>query len=146
MATITEALPRTHAPTYEGLWSWLTAIERVSLDVRAGEFVAIVGPSGSGKSTLFHILGGLTPATSGHVTIEGTDFANAVFENANLFGARLADCRLAGASFTAATLTGLVVEGGDWSYVSLRGHDLSGAVASREFAEGGSDSAQSWIE
>src|SRR3954470_4245073 len=57
---------------------------------------------------------------------EGTDFANAVFENANLFGARFVDCRLVGASFTAATLTGLTVEGGDWSYVSLRGHDLTG--------------------
>jgi putative ABC transport system ATP-binding protein len=34
-----------------------------------------VGPSGSGKSTLFYILGGLTRATSGHVRIDGVDFA-----------------------------------------------------------------------
>jgi putative ABC transport system ATP-binding protein len=34
-----------------------------------------VGPSGSGKSTLFYILGGLTPATSGRVLIDGVDFA-----------------------------------------------------------------------
>ena len=40
-----------------------------------GEFVTIVGPSGSGKSTLFYILGGLTRATSGRVTIDGADFA-----------------------------------------------------------------------
>jgi putative ABC transport system ATP-binding protein len=38
-------------------------------------FVTIVGPSGSGKSTLFYILGGLTRATSGRVTIDGEDFA-----------------------------------------------------------------------
>jgi putative ABC transport system ATP-binding protein len=52
------------------------ALKDVSFIVERGEFVAIVGPSGSGKSTLFNILGGLTPATSGHLTIEGTDFAN----------------------------------------------------------------------
>src|SRR5262249_49422148 len=40
-----------------------------------GEFVSIVGPSGSGKSTLFYILGGLTRATSGRVTIDDADFA-----------------------------------------------------------------------
>jgi putative ABC transport system ATP-binding protein len=53
----------------------VTALHSVSFSVDPGEFVAIVGPSGSGKSTLFHILGGLTPASSGNVTIEGTDFA-----------------------------------------------------------------------
>jgi putative ABC transport system ATP-binding protein len=37
--------------------------------------VAIVGASGSGKSTLFHVLGGLTPATSGTVRINGRDLA-----------------------------------------------------------------------
>lgn len=51
------------------------AVRGVSLAVKRGEFVAIVGPSGSGKSTLFYLLGGLTRATEGRVVIDGVDFA-----------------------------------------------------------------------
>lgn len=43
----------------------------VSIDLNAGEFLAITGPSGAGKSTLLHLLGGLEKPTSGEVFIQG---------------------------------------------------------------------------
>jgi NitT/TauT family transport system ATP-binding protein len=49
----------------------LTALERVSLSVRPGEFLAVIGPSGCGKSTLFNIIGGLTDGYQGTVAVGG---------------------------------------------------------------------------
>ena len=52
------------------------ALRGISFSVQEAEFVTVVGPSGSGKSTLFYLLGGLTRADSGSVSIDGVDFAS----------------------------------------------------------------------
>ena len=65
-------------------------LDGLSLDVEAGDFVAIVGPSGSGKSTLLHLLGGLDVHYEGRVEVAGTqvtglaDAALARFRNAKV--------------------------------------------------------------
>lgn len=46
------------------------AVDNLLLDVKTGEFLAIVGPSGCGKSTLLDLLAGLTTPTSGQITID----------------------------------------------------------------------------
>ena len=58
--------------TYPG---GVEALRGVSLTVRAGEAVAVIGPSGSGKSTLLHVMGTLERPSEGSVVIAGEDTA-----------------------------------------------------------------------
>jgi putative ABC transport system ATP-binding protein len=59
--------------TYKSMGEEVQALRGISLDIRQGESVAVMGPSGSGKSTLLSILGGLTPPTEGLLKIDDID-------------------------------------------------------------------------
>jgi putative ABC transport system ATP-binding protein len=64
------------------------ALDKVSLSVEKGEFIAVVGPSGSGKSTLLHIIGGVDNPTSGKVYINNTDVFSLNENNLAIFRRR----------------------------------------------------------
>lgn len=64
------------------------ALDGVSLSVKKGEFVAVVGTSGSGKSTLLHMLGGLDRPTSGRVVVDGKEIFSLKDEALTIFRRR----------------------------------------------------------
>ena len=62
---------------YIGQPNELQILNEISLTVKEGEFVAIVGQSGSGKSTLMNIIGALDKPTSGEYLLEGLNISQA---------------------------------------------------------------------
>jgi iron(III) transport system ATP-binding protein len=71
-----EVAPPAAALNVRGLtrrFGTFTALDRIDLDVGAGEFVCFLGPSGCGKTTLLRIIAGLDPQTDGSVTMSGRD-------------------------------------------------------------------------
>ena len=82
--------------TFPGKVRAVPALQSVTFQVTAGEFVCLLGPSGSGKSTLLRIVGGLLTADNGHVTFQGRPLSEPqreigfVFQGANLMPWRTA--------------------------------------------------------
>lgn len=68
--------------------TFVKALDHVNLQVKSGEFVAIVGTSGSGKSTLLHMLGGLDRPTSGEVYVDGKNIFTLKDEALTIFRRR----------------------------------------------------------
>ena len=64
------------------------ALDDVSFEVDAGEFIAIIGSSGSGKSTLMHLMGGVDRPTSGTVRLQGQDIFDRSDEELAVFRRR----------------------------------------------------------
>ena len=61
--------------TYASGRTTVAALAGVTLGIRRGEFVAVMGPSGSGKSTLLNVVAGLERPTGGTVRVDGEDLA-----------------------------------------------------------------------
>ena len=66
----------------------VVALDNVNLEVKKGEFAAIVGTSGSGKSTMLHIIGGLDNPTSGQVIVDGQDLSHMTADELTIFRRR----------------------------------------------------------
>jgi ABC-2 type transport system ATP-binding protein len=96
---VTEGVTKVYVPSPKwmkvlirsSIRSPIVALENCTLDVKAGEILAVVGPNGAGKSTLFRVLTGLTTPTSGRAFINGLDATQKSHEIRRLVGFAPAD-------------------------------------------------------
>ena len=99
----------------------LAVLDHISLQVRAGEFVSVVGPSGSGKSTLLSIIAGLDEPTEGAIALHGNPDAPRLGQIGYM---PQRDLLLPWRSALANASAGLEVQGVSRSEARKRAHDL----------------------
>ncbi len=80
-----EGITKTFTLRQKGHTETLSILQNFSLDIREGEFLSILGPSGCGKSTFLNILGGLSDADGGTITIDGKPFEKRSFDRGIVF-------------------------------------------------------------
>ena len=66
----------------------VTALNRISLSIREGEFLSLMGPTGSGKSTLTQIIAGVDRPTSGECCVQGIDLTHLDESRSRIGGTR----------------------------------------------------------
>ena len=71
-----QSVSKIYSPTRTQTGPPVRALDAVSFDIQPGEFFGLLGPNGAGKTTLISILAGLSRASSGTVTVHGSDVVN----------------------------------------------------------------------
>ena len=71
----------------------LVAVDKVSLEIKEGELIGIVGPNGSGKTTLFNVISGVFPPEEGTVIFDGQDITTLPPYKRTPLGANLPDLK-----------------------------------------------------
>jgi putative ABC transport system ATP-binding protein len=115
--------------TYQAAEVETTALDNVNVDIREGEFVAIMGPSGCGKSTLLNVIGMLDSLTSGTYVFRGQDISK--YSEARLAGIRKKHIGFVFQSFN--LIDELTVEGN--VELALLYQDISAAERRQRVAE-----------
>lgn len=88
IATMSILVTKNLKKYYGGESNMVRALDGVTLEIKDGDFTAIVGTSGSGKSTLLNLLGGLDKPTEGQVIIAGNDISKMKEEELTIFRRR----------------------------------------------------------
>jgi putative ABC transport system ATP-binding protein len=115
--------------TYRAAEVETTALDQVNVEIREGEFVAIMGPSGCGKSTLLNVIGMLDSPSKGVYAFRGEDISK--FNEARLAGLRKRHIGFVFQSFN--LIDELTVEGN--IELALLYHDISASERKRRVAE-----------